>query len=238
MIKITNRARLLLILFSMLWLWSLNPLLAQESTLVLDNARIETSDLASLQRGARLFVNFCSGCHSLKYVRYSTMAKDIGIVNAKGQILEAVLKDSLIFTGDSIHDTMQSAMTKQDGALWFGVPPPDLSLVSRARGVDWLYTYLRSFYPDPKRPWGTNNRLFPEVAMPDVLESLRTRFYAEQNGQEKFDAAILDIVNFLSYAGEPTRPFRQQVGIWVILFLGIFCVFACLLKREYWKDIH
>lgn len=211
---------------------------ATENEYPLDKAKIDLSDLPSLQRGAQLFMNHCSGCHSLKYIRYNTMAKDIGIVDASGHILEAVVKDSLMFVGDKITDTIRSSMTKEEGAIWFGVAPPDLSLVSRLRSSDWIYTYLRSFYPDNKRPWGVNNKVFPDVAMPDVLFNLKARFLLEPNGQEKYDAAILDLVNFLAYAAEPTKLKRQQLGIWVMLFLGIFLVFAYLLKREYWKDVH
>ncbi len=212
--------------------------IAEEGEIPLDKAPIDLTDLPSLQRGAKLFMNMCSGCHSLKYIRYSTMAKDIGIVDAKGQILEQVIKDNLIFNGGKITDTIQTAMNKAEGEAWFGIAPPDLSLVARSRGADWLYTYLRSFYLDAKKPWGVNNTVFPDVAMPDVLFNLRSRLYAEKEGKEKFDGAILDIVNFLQYAGEPIQQTRKQLGIWVLLFLAIFFVFAYLLKREYWKDVH
>ena len=227
---------------------------AEENEVILDKAPIDLRDLPSLQRGAQLFMNHCSGCHSLKYVRYSTLAKEIGIVDSKGQVLEQAVKDNLMFVGDKMSDTIRSAMTKEEGATWFGVAPPDLSLVARARGADWLYTYLRSFYLDPKRPWGVNNKIFPDVAMPDVLFNLRQRLQAEETAQaslapfkeaehqlkinEKYDAAVLDLVNFLCFVGEPVQVFRQRLGIWVLLFLGIFLVFAYLLKREYWKDVH
>lgn len=212
--------------------------LTDETTFPLDKAPIDLTDAASLQRGAALFMNYCNGCHSAKYLRYSTMAKDIGIVDGSGKVLEQAVKDNLMFVGDKVTDIISSSMTKAEGAAWFGVAPPDLSLVSRSRGVDWIYTYLRSFYPDPKKQWGVNNKVFPDVAMPDVLFNLRTRLESEKNGKEKYDRAILDIVNFLAYAGEPIKLTRQRIGIWVLLFLGIFFVFACLLKREYWKDIH
>ena len=222
----------------MILLSILNTTVAAESEYPLDKAKIDLSDLPSLQRGAQMFMNRCSGCHSLKYIRYSTMAEDIGIVDASGHILEAIVKDNLMFVGDKITDTIRSSMTKEEGTLWFGVAPPDLSLVSRLRGSDWIYTYLRSFYLDNKRPWGVNNKIFPDVAMPDVLFNVKAHFLAEANGQEKYDAAILDLVNFLAYAAEPIKYKRQQLGIWVMLFLGIFLVFAYLLKREYWKDVH
>ena len=211
---------------------------ADEVEVPLDKVHIDHSDLPSLQRGARLFMNYCSGCHSLKYMRYSTLSEGIGILDASGHILENVVKENLMFTGDKITDPIKTAMTKEEGAAWFGVSPPDLSLVSRSRGVNWLYTYLRSFYPDDKKPWGVNNKVFPDVAMPDVLVNFRTRLLAEPDGHAKFDASIVDLVNFLSYVGEPMQLKRQRIGVWVMLFLGIFFIFAWLLKREYWKDVH
>lgn len=211
---------------------------ADEGEVTLDKANVDLTDLPSLQRGAMLFMNYCSGCHSLKYIRYSTMAKDIGIVDSKGQVLDQAVKDNLMFVGDKLVDTIQSAMTKEEGASWFGIAPPDLSLVTRLRGADWVYTYLRSFYLDKKRPWGVNNRLFPDVAMPSVLYDLKARLLLEPDGQKKFDTVVLDLVNFLYYAGEPMKTERESLGKWVLLFLGIFFVFAYLLKREYWKDVH
>ncbi len=211
---------------------------AEEHEVKLDKAPIDLSDLASLQRGATLFMNECSGCHGLKFLRYNTMAKDIGIVNAAGDVLEQAVKENLMFVGDKITDTIKTALRKEDGANWFGVAPPDLSLVARSRSVDWIYSYLRSFYLDPKRPWGVNNTVFPDVAMPDVLFHLRTKLLSEKDGQQKYDSAVLDLVNFLAYAAEPQQKVRKQVGIWVLLFLGVFFVFAYLLKREYWKDVH
>lgn len=224
-------------MFAVCLMFFLNMAYAEEEAVVLDKAEIDPTDLASMQRGATLFMNYCSGCHSLKYIRYSTMAKDIGIVDSKGQVLDQAVKANLMFVGDKLVDTIQSAMTKEEGVNWFGVAPPDLSLVARSRGVDWLYTYLRSFYPDTKKPWGVNNHLFPDVAMPDVLFNVRARLLLEPDGQKKVDTLMLDLVNFLHYAGEPMKLVRQSMGKWVLLFLGIFFVFAYLLKREYWKDV-
>lgn len=238
---------------------------AEESEYPLDKAPVDLTDLASLQRGAKLFMNYCSGCHSLKYIRYNVMSKDIGIVDASGKVLEQAVKENLMFTGDKISDTIKSAMSKEEGAAWFGNAPPDLSLVSRSRGVDWLYTYLRTFYPDPKKPWGVNNKVFPDVAMPDVLFNLRKELAAKELAtkaaisntgtatensnilnktefvkldQENFDRAVLDLVNFLAYCGEPIQLERKRIGLWVLLFLGVFLIFAWLLKREFWKDVH
>jgi ubiquinol-cytochrome c reductase cytochrome c1 subunit len=198
----------------------------------LDKAPIDPTDQVSLQRGAQLYMNHCAGCHSLKYLRYNGMAKDIGITDRNGQVLEQALKDNLVFSGDKTSDAILSGMTKKDAANWFGVPPPDLSLVARSKGVNWLYTYLRTFYLDDKRPWGVNNRVFPDVAMPHVLYDLQNRL-----SPQEYDTVVMDLVNFLSYAGEPIQNTRKRIGVWVLLFLGICLVFAILLKREYWKDV-
>ena len=216
---------------------SIFPIFTQELELTLEKARVDLTDLPALQRGAKLFMNYCLACHSLKYVRYETMAKDIGIVDSKGQVLKEVLKNNLVWTGGALSDPIQTAMQSESAVAWFGVAPPDLSLVARVRGVNWLYTYLKSFYLDPKRPWGVNNHVFPDVAMPDVLLNFRNQLLAEPNGQALYDRAVLDIVHFLAYTAEPIQLLRQKIGLWVLLFLGIFCIFACLLKREYWKDI-
>jgi ubiquinol-cytochrome c reductase cytochrome c1 subunit len=217
----------------------------------LDKVAIDLSDKPALQRGAQVFMNHCAGCHSLKYVRYQNMAKDIGIVDMDGKVLDNILKKNLMFVGDKVTDMIQVSMTREQGANWFGIAPPDLSLVARSRGADWLYTYLRSFYEDDKRPWGVNNLVFPEVAMPHVLLELQGNqvLSGDKNSplrlanvgklnQQQYDQAIQDLVNFLVYVGEPAQETRKNVGVWVLLFLGVFFVFAFLLKKEYWKDIH
>lgn len=207
--------------------------LSEEKPVKLDKVHIDLTDLPSLQRGAQLFMNYCSGCHSLKYVRFSTMAKNIGIVDSTGAILDQVIKDNLMFVGEKVSDPIITAMQKLDGSNWFGIAPPDLTLVTRLRGADWVYTYLRSFYDDPKKQWGTNNTLFPDVAMPNVLDSLKKGL-----SPQEFDAKIADLVNFLAYVGEPMQLERKHLGVWVLVFLGILFIFAWLLKREYWKDVH
>jgi ubiquinol-cytochrome c reductase cytochrome c1 subunit len=206
--------------------------LASEQNYPLQKAPIDPTDLVSLQRGAKLFMNYCTGCHSLKYMRYNSLASGIGIVDGQGKIMEQAVKENLMFDSGKITDPILSAMKKEEGANWFGIAPPDLSLVSRSRGVDWLYTYLKSFYIDNKKQWGVNNYVYPDVAMPHVLYNLQQTMTAEE-----YDRAIADIVNFLSYVGEPIRETRKRIGIWVLLFLGIFLIFAILLKREYWKDV-
>ena len=221
----------------------------------LEKAGIDLRDQASLQRGAQLFVNYCMGCHSVQYQRYNRMGRDIGLTDEQ-------VRDNLMFVGDRIGDTMTIAMPKTDATTWFGTPPPDLSVISRSNGVDWLYTYLKTFYVDESRPFGFNNAVFPDVGMPHAmwqLEGLKravkeTVVDADGNsntnivGYEmikpgkmspaEFDQAARDLTNFLAYTGEPVKLQRQQLGIWVLLFLGVFFIFAYLLKKEYWRDIH
>ncbi len=216
----------------------------------LDDADIDLSDKASLQNGAKLFVNYCLSCHSAKYQRYNRMAKDLGMT-------EEQVKENLMFTTDKIGDTMNIAMSPEDGAVWFGTAPPDLSVIARARGVDWLYTYLRSFYVDEARPFGVNNLVFPDVGMPHVmweLQGLQRAVFSEHDGKKaferfelvepgslsphEFDIAMRDLTAFLSYIGEPIQMERRAMGKWVLLFIGVFFVLAYLLKKEYWKDVH
>ncbi|MCW8847992.1 MAG: cytochrome c1 [Sedimenticola sp.] len=220
----------------------------------LDDADIDVSDQASLQRGAKYFVNYCLSCHSAKFQRYNRMARDLGLT-------EDEVKENLMFTSDKIGDTMQIAMDPANALAWFGVVPPDLSLIARARGVDYIYTYLRGFYVDESRPFGVNNRVFPDVGMPHVmweLQGMQKAVYEEVDGQkvvkelvpvegaagkgkmsaEEFDGAMRDLTAFLSYVAEPIQLERKRLGIWVLLFIGIFFVLAYLLKKEYWKDIH
>jgi ubiquinol-cytochrome c reductase cytochrome c1 subunit len=230
----------------------------------LEKVVINLQDKPSLQRGARLFINYCMGCHSLNYMRYNQVAKDLGILNANGQIDEPLVKQSFIFTGDKIADTMRNAMPPELAKQWFGVVPPDLTLEAKVRGADWLYTFLRSFYQDPSRPWGSNNLLFPAVNMPDVLAGLqgiqfpvyRTNVTtADSNAKllpvidhlvlveagtmppDEFESAMTDLVNFLVYVSDPTESQRHHIGIWVLLFLIVFSIVTYLLKREYWKNI-
>lgn len=210
----------------------------------------QVCDQASLQRGAKLYVNYCQSCHAMRYVRYNTMAKDLGIVNEKGEVLEDVLKTNLNFISESIHDSMNNGMLPHDGQKWFGVPPPDLTLETRVRGTDWVYTYLKSFYVDPSRPWGVNNTVFPSVAMPHVLLELQGEQLLDHKTHQltlvkpgtlsvqEYDQTVTDLVNFLDYSAEPIKLKRQKIGIGVMIFLVIFLVFAYLLKREYWKDVH
>ena len=219
---------------------------ANEGGIHLEDPAVDLTDHASLQRGARLFVNYCLGCHSLKYERYQRMGEDLGIPK------EAV-KKNLMFTSDKIGEPMAINMRADQAAEWFGASPPDLSLITRRRGEDWIYTYLRSFYKDDSRPWGVNNTVFPKVGMPHVLWRLQgvQRLVSEEAGKpefelvqkgsmdpEEFDSAMRDLTAFLAYVAEPIKVERQRLGVWVLLFISVFFVLAYLLKKEYWKDVH
>ena len=216
----------------------------------LEKANIDIHDQASLQRGAKLFMNYCLSCHSAKFQRYNRMAQDLGLTE------EEVTKN-LMFITDKIGDTMNIAMPAADAEKWFGVIPPDLSVITRARGVDYIYTYLKGFYADPKRPFGVNNVVFPDVGMPHVLwklQGLQKAEFVEHEGQkvfekfepaeggslsaEEYDGVARDLTNFLTYVGEPIQAERQRLGKWVLMFLAVFFVLAYLLKKEYWKDVH
>ncbi len=216
----------------------------------LDDANIDLGDQASLQRGAKLFVNYCLSCHSAQYQRYNRMAADLGMS-------EEEVKANLMFTTDKIGNTMTVAMKPEDAAAWFGTLPPDLSVIARSRGVDWLYTYFRSFYVDESRPFGVNNIVFPDVGMPHVLweqQGKQRALFKEVDGAqvfdkfeqispgkmstEEFDGAMRDLTAFLSYIGEPIQMERKALGVKVIIFLLFFFVVAVLLKKEYWKDVH
>jgi ubiquinol-cytochrome c reductase cytochrome c1 subunit len=215
-------------------------------------AGTDIADRASLQRGAQLYMNYCSGCHSLKYMRYSRMAEDLGLS-------EDMVMENLNFTGAKFGEQIQVAMPGEKAAQWFGQAPPDLSVISRVRGPDWIYTYLKSFYLDESRPLGWNNTLFPNASMPNPLwamqgvqrpvygvedeatgepmvERLELATPGSQSAQQ-FDQTARDITAFLEYVGEPAALKRQGLGVWVLLFLAFFTFLAWLLKTEYWKDV-
>jgi ubiquinol-cytochrome c reductase cytochrome c1 subunit len=215
-----------------------------------DEPHNDVADTESLQRGARYFVNYCLGCHSAQYVRYNRVAEDLGIS-------EEELTENLMFTGERPFDTMTNAMRPEDAERWFGVEPPDMSLLARSRGTDYIYSFLRAFYASPERPTGVDNVVLPGTAMPHVLWELQgvqdAVFSVDENGNEHFehfepgmpgqlsgeafDAVARDIVNFLDYISEPMQLERQALGIRVIAFLLIFLVLAYLLKREIWSDV-
>jgi ubiquinol-cytochrome c reductase cytochrome c1 subunit len=219
---------------------------------VLDTAPINLQDQASLQRGARNFVNYCMNCHNAQFMRYSHLTQ-IGLT-------EDQIKANFMFGTDKIGDTMVSALDPKDAKDWFGAPPPDLTLVARVRGSDWLYTFLRSFYRDDTTPTGWNNKVFKNVGMPHVLHDLQGTQVMEKTGEKmshgkmepvmslavsragkmserEYDLFVKDLVNYLTYMGEPARPQRTQLGVMVLMFL-VLAFFATLwLKNEYWKDV-
>ncbi|MEM7281059.1 MAG: cytochrome c1 [Pseudomonadota bacterium] len=215
----------------------------------------DLSNVNSLQRGAKYFVNYCLGCHSAKYVRYNRLAEDLNLS-------EDQLIGNLMFTADKPHEPIDIAMSSTDAERWFGIAPPDLSLIARSRNPDWLYTYLRSFYVDESSSFSTNNLLLPGSSMPNPLWELqglqRAVFHEATDdagnmhmefqefvpltegtmSSAEFDDAIRDIVNFLEYIGEPVKLQRQKIGIYVIAFLLLFFLFAYLLKKEIWSSVH
>ena len=219
----------------------------------LDKAPINIDDKLSLQRGARTFVNYCLNCHSAAAMRYNGL-EELGLT-------EAQIKGNLMFAADKVGESMTVGMSKKDAKQWLGAAPPDLSVISRSRGADWIYTYLRSFYRDPTRPTGWNNVVFEKVGMPHVLyqlqgtQVLETEKEKSAEGKEveihklvlekpgkmtvpEYDAMVGDLVNYLVWMGEPTKSFRQHVGIIVILFLLFMLIPAYYLKKEFWKDVH
>lgn len=221
---------------------ALLPMLAFANTAaVTESAPIDPSDQASLQRGARTFINNCLNCHSANYMRYNRLV-DIGLT-------EKEIKENLLFAGDKVGDPMRIAMDPQDAKKWFGVTPPDLSVEVRARGVDWLYAYMRGFYKDETTPSGWNNVVFDKVAMPHV-------FYQQQGEQilnhethelelvkpgrlnpAEYDAFVADLTNYMAFMAEPAKAQRKSLGIWVLLFLGVLLVLTKKVKAAYWKDI-
>tara|TARA_B100001250_G_scaffold72479_1_gene58866 strand:+ start:16642 stop:17367 length:726 start_codon:yes stop_codon:yes gene_type:complete len=212
----------------------------------MDSVDIDVSDTESLQRGAKYFVNYCLGCHSAKYVRYNSLIEDLGIT-------EDELVDNLMFTSDSPFDTMEISMNPEDAAIWFGIQPPDLSLIARSRGTEYLYNFLRSFYLDNSSITGVNNLLLENTSMPHVLwelQGIRNAIFSENEfdhfeeidvgilSNNDYDLLVKDIVTFLSYIGEPIQIKRKEIGTKVIFFLLIFLLIAYMLKKEIWKDVH
>ena len=244
-------ARALLALAAACW-----PLaaLAAEHGYPLQDAGTDVTNLASLQRGARNFVNYCLGCHSAKYMRYSQVGQDLALT-------EIDLQQNLMFTGTRVYDPMISAMPPEQARAWFGNAPPDLSLIVRSRSADYVYTFLKSFYDDPSRPTGANNAVLPQTAMPDVLAALqgrqKPRYESKPDAEGKpvqhlagldpaapgemtaaeFDGFVRDTVSFLEYVSEPAKSQRRSLGVWVILYLLMFLAFSYFLKKEYWKDV-
>jgi len=191
----------------------------------LDHANTDIMDRASLQNGAKLFMNYCSGCHAISFMRYNRIGEDLGLS-------DAMVKENLMFAGSKTGENITTAMPEDAASSWFGGVPPDLSLVARSKGTDWIYTYLRGFYEDKSRIFGVNNKVLVNASMPDALWSLK-----EAQSEAEFDNSVRDITNFLDYVGEPAKLIRLQLGKWVLLFLGILFVLVYMLKKEYWKDV-
>lgn len=219
----------------------------------LEHSGANIGDRASLQRGAKWYVNYCLGCHSLSYVRYNRLAEDLGLS-------EDMVMENLVFSNAKFADTMDIAMHPDQSKRWFGKTPPDLSLIGRSRGADWLYSYLKGFYKDENGEW--NNTVLPNASMPHVLwtlQGIQTPVYRQETDASGFTHEVIDhfelttpgtqtpdeyketardIAAFLDYAGEPAKLKRKGIGVWVILFLVLFSLVAYLLKAEYWRDVH
>ncbi len=219
----------------------------------IEHSGANVSDTASLQRGAKWYVNYCQGCHALGYMRYNRMAEDLDLT-------EEMAMENLVFSDAKFGDTMDIAMVPDQSINWFGTAPPDLSLVGRSRGPDWLYSYLLGFYQDESGGW--NNTLLPNAAMPHVLwqlQGIQTPVYRQETDEsgfthevidhfelttpgtqtaEEYEETARDLATFLQYVGEPAILQRKGLGVWVILFLVLFTFIAYLLKVEYWRDVH
>jgi ubiquinol-cytochrome c reductase cytochrome c1 subunit len=219
----------------------------------LEHSGANIGDTASLQRGAKWYMNYCMGCHSIAYMRYNRMAEDL-------ELSEEMVMENLVFSDAKFAETMDIAMHPDQAKAWFGKTPPDLSLIGRSRGADWLYSYLRGFYQDENGEW--NNTMLPNASMPHVLwtlQGIQTPVYRQETNAAGFTHEVIDhfelttpgvqteheyketardIAAFLEYAGEPAKLKRKGVGVWVILFLTLFTFIAYLLKAEYWRDVH
>jgi ubiquinol-cytochrome c reductase cytochrome c1 subunit len=237
-----------IIILLLFWALSVNGYASE--TVELQTANIDLSDKESLQRGAKSFVTYCLGCHSIKYMRYKRLAEDFGLDEKK--MLTQIAPQNA-----SIYDKMITAMNGHDAEKWFGIQPPDLSLISRSRGKDWLYSYLKGFYVDKSKPLGVNNTVYPDVGMPNVLWQLQGQQEAVVKmvegkqiveglvlakpgtlPEKEFDVLVTDLVNFLAYVGEPMQLERVSLGKYVLLYLFMFLGIAYILKKEYWKDVH
>ena len=219
----------------------------------LEHAEIDPGNIASLQRGARNFMNYCSGCHSAKYVRYTTIGKYL-------ELSEEQLIDNLMFNAEKTFETINTSMPTQSAERWFGVAPPDLSLMARSKGVDYIYSFLKGFYVDPDSPTGVDNTVLPGTSMPHVLWELQgfqaAKFSEHMEGgattlefdgfeqlsegsldAEDYDEFVRDTVNFLGYIAEPIRSERRKLGVWVLIYLVFFLIIAAMLKKQIWKDV-
>ena len=219
----------------------ISPLSFSAENIELSKAPVDLTDNLSLQRGAKIFTNLCLNCHSAKYMRYSNL-QDIGLS-------AETIKNDLLFTGNKIGDTMSVNMSMKDSKKWFGASPPDLSVVARSRGADWIYSYMRGFYRDPTRPMGWNNTVYVNSAMPHILWELEgekilnpktkklEKFSSGKLNAKEYDATIADLTNYLVYMSEPDQLKRKKMGYYVIGFLLLLLFLTIKLKKEYWRDI-
>ena len=221
----------------------------------LSHMKVDLSNQQSLQRGAKIFINYCLSCHSAAYMRYNRMGQDLSIS-------DDVLKENLMFGSEKVGDVMSISMRQEDSINYFGVIPPDLSVIARSRGADWLYTYFKTFYKDDSRPFGVNNLVYKDTAMPHVLwelqgeqhlvskESIAAVYYDPSYSdflelvspgkltEKEYDRTVRDLVNYLVYISEPIKLKRTKIGVWVMFYLFIFLLITYMLKKDYWKDIH
>jgi ubiquinol-cytochrome c reductase cytochrome c1 subunit len=229
-------------------LLGLNALAAGDA--VLEPAGNDVTDVNSLQRGARNFMNYCAGCHSAKYVRFNSIAEDL-------ELSDQLMIDNLMFNAEKTYETIQTNMSADDAARWFGRTPPDMSLMARARTTDYIYNFLKAFYVDPGSPTGVDNLFLPGASMPHVLwelQGFQKGIFSEDDygtpvfehfetlttgsmSPGEFDSFVRDTVNFLEFISEPVRSTRRRLGVWVLIFLSIFLVVASLLKKQIWKDV-
>ena len=220
-------------------IFSINVFAATEQSLLVANNN--PHDVESLQRGARNFMNYCSGCHSAEYVRYEVIASDLGLSDQQ-------VKEYLMFNAQQTFETINTSMLEVDAAGWFGQAPPDLSLMARAKGTDYIYTFLKSFYIDKSSPTGVDNVVLAGTSMPNVLWELQgfrdnhgDAYQTSSDGEMtpvQYQQATRDLVAFLDYVGEPAKLVRYKIGFWVIAFLLVLFLVACMVKKEYWKDVH
>lgn len=240
--------RRLIVVFSLLALVAIPTMAQAAGGAALEHANTNVRDTTASQRGARLFVNYCFSCHSASYMRYNRLAEDLNLG-------EELVMENLMFADAKIGDTMEIAMRPEDAVNWLGKEPPNLSLIARSRGVDWLYTYFLTFYQDETGGW--NNLVMPNASMPHVLwqlQGIQKPVYTNREGRqvveqlelaepglqspEDYEKTVRDLVTFLEYLSEPAQVKRKNVGIWVLLFLAVFALLAYALKREYWRDVH
>ena len=251
-----NKMRTAIILTLALVFASLTAMAA--SDVELEKAEIDPDNISSLQRGARNFMNYCSGCHSAQYVRFNTIGRHL-------ELTDQQLIDNLMFNAEKTFETINAALPPDDGERWFGTAPPDLSLMARAKGADYIYTFLKSFYIDPDSPTGVDNHVLPGTSMPHVLWELQgfqravfsEHVEEDENGNrtvslhfegfepvtggsmdaDEYDDFVRDTTNFLVYIAEPIRSDRRKLGVWVIMFLIFFWIIAAMLKKQIWKDV-